>query len=79
MLVKLSLFVVLIIINIYLECLFLRNSLFYQREPLALSFSKWLMCVCFFRQTPEVEKARETWENYKKDYQTSYEKMQVKM
>ena len=34
---------------------------------------------CFFRQTPEVEKARETWENYKKDYQTSYEKMQVKM
>ena len=33
----------------------------------------------FFRQTPEVEKARETWENYKKDYQTSYENMQVKM
>ena len=54
-------------------------------------FFKWLIYVCvsvsatkmideyFFRQTPEVEKARETWENYKKDYQTSYENMQVKM
>ena len=78
MLAKLSLFVILIIINVYLERRFLRNYLFYQRDPLALSFFKWLMCV-FFRQTPEVEKARETWENYKKDYQTSYEKMQVKM
>ena len=39
----------------------------------------WRKSVFCFRQTPEVVKARETWENCKKDYETSYGKMQVKI